>query len=82
MFNEDMDQRLTDLHAAASAGVPVEVRFVSGGDYHMGSMPDRVACRFAPREVVFEVGMARQVADQLEANGFPSLADRIREVAG
>jgi hypothetical protein len=78
LFNEDMDQRLTDLHAAAVAGVGM--RITRHGEFQ--HMPERVAVDTAEgRSLVFSLPMAGMVADQMEANGFPDLAAELRAAA-
>ncbi|MFA6043633.1 MAG: hypothetical protein WC718_01500 [Phycisphaerales bacterium] len=73
-FNPDMDARLRDLHQALEAGDAIEVQSLPAFEH----LSARVRVRFGERQFVLANEMASQVADQVEANGWPVFASRLR----
>jgi hypothetical protein len=82
-FNEEISRRLRDLHDACVAGLEVTLlrqpEFESSPGH---KLPDRVMFTFGERRFVLALPLSLQLADQMEANGFPEMAARIRLVAG
>lgn len=78
VFNEDLRLRLADLHAALRAGEQISVRFLA----EFASQPDRLNVSFGNRLLVFDLPMAKALADQLAANGDQALAEQIRAALG
>lgn len=74
LFNRDMDRRLSDLHEAATAGVPITAKRLAP----LGRQPDRVQVTAGARVLVFLVPMAGPVADQLAANGHAEASEAVR----
>jgi len=80
LINHDMDQRLTDLHAALSGGKPIAVSYHPAFEHSNTSQPARIWVDIPEtgRRLVFSTEMAGSLAEQLTANGFGDAAGLIR----